>query len=191
MFGAGKAGGEQAASRCDESPGSSAAHASSTAAGDWVSIGRTKLDRSVAGAPAAARAAGSGDAHDAITDADRLPYSCADRGGRQPGKSAASRVGRTRHCGARAADGPTEPGESETSNRMHRARLSQARRDKHRSGPTPRRSRLHQFERQANSSQNLRRLRRNGSRLRIRPRRSQRARPRLRKDIDANWPLAV
>lgn len=69
---------------------------------------------------------------------------------------------------------------------MHRARLSKARRDKHSSGRTRRRNRLHRFGGQASSRRDLRRPLRNGSRLRIHPPQSQRAHPRLRNDIDAN-----
>ena len=138
------------------------------------------------------RAAGSGDAPDAITDPDRLPYGCTDRGGRQPGKNPASRVGGTRHCGARAADEPTESRESERAIARIAPGSSPARRQPTQQWSHPRRGRLHPFEGQAASSRrDLRRCRRNASRLRIRPPQSQRARPRLRKDIDANRPPAV
>ena len=108
----GQAGGKQAASGGDESPGRGAAYAGSIAEDHRISIGRTKLDCAVAGAPATARGSRAGDAPDAITDTNWLPYGCTDRGGRQPGKTTASRVGGTRYCGARAADEPAESRES-------------------------------------------------------------------------------
>ncbi len=66
------------------------------------------------------------DASNAITDAGRLPHFWRNRDGGQPGKNTASRVGRTRYSGARAANEHAEPTEPERRNRTHRARLGKA-----------------------------------------------------------------